>query len=411
MRILVLVLPAAGHINPTLAIVRELTLRGHEVVYYSTADFAEKITSTGAQFRPYPDIVIKDKQFDPRTPSDNMIRLSLDLLLIAEFLYDCLLPELVAEKWDLLFYDTVTPWGRFLGKELKLKTVVSIPTFAFNVRVTRLDFLFRWFLKLIFTSLHWLIVYEFHATRLRFIKKWNGLSLLELLTSHTDTNLVYTSRTFQPFEKDFDSRFHFIGTSLPKVLPHPTFPFHLIREAKKQNRPIFLISLGTLYNERFSFYQSCIRSHLKWLEKSSGPFPLVILSVGQKTNLETLGKLPEGLLAFNDIPQIELLPLVDVFLSHGGMNSTSESLRFGVPISFFPQIDEQRIVAKRTEVLGAGLLLTKKSIEKSEIIDSMMAIFLEPSYRFNAQKIGEALIIGESDKRGASLIEAALPQF
>ena len=43
-------IPAHGHTNPTLNVVRELTARGHRVVYYSYDDFREKIEDAGAEF-------------------------------------------------------------------------------------------------------------------------------------------------------------------------------------------------------------------------------------------------------------------------------------------------------------------------------------------------------------------------
>ena len=36
-------IPAHGHVNPTLPLVRELTARGHRVLYYNTEEFREKI--------------------------------------------------------------------------------------------------------------------------------------------------------------------------------------------------------------------------------------------------------------------------------------------------------------------------------------------------------------------------------
>ena len=43
-------IPAHGHTNPTLNVVRELVSRGHRVVYYSYDDFREKIEDAGAEF-------------------------------------------------------------------------------------------------------------------------------------------------------------------------------------------------------------------------------------------------------------------------------------------------------------------------------------------------------------------------
>ena len=43
-------IPAHGHTNPTLQVVRELTSRGHQVWYYSYEMMRQKIEETGAVF-------------------------------------------------------------------------------------------------------------------------------------------------------------------------------------------------------------------------------------------------------------------------------------------------------------------------------------------------------------------------
>ena len=45
-------IPAFGHTNPSIEVVREVTGRGHTVRYYSFADFREKIEGAGAAFIP-----------------------------------------------------------------------------------------------------------------------------------------------------------------------------------------------------------------------------------------------------------------------------------------------------------------------------------------------------------------------
>ncbi|MBQ5799543.1 MAG: glucosyltransferase, partial [Oscillospiraceae bacterium] len=43
-------IPAHGHTNPTLGVVRELVSRGHQVRYYSYNMMREKIEAAGATF-------------------------------------------------------------------------------------------------------------------------------------------------------------------------------------------------------------------------------------------------------------------------------------------------------------------------------------------------------------------------
>ncbi len=52
MKIMWFCIPAFGHTNPTVEVVRELTARGHNIRYYSFEQFRDKIEDTGAVFIP-----------------------------------------------------------------------------------------------------------------------------------------------------------------------------------------------------------------------------------------------------------------------------------------------------------------------------------------------------------------------
>ena len=56
-RIVFLSVPAYGHLNPVLPIVRELVRRGHEVTVFDEPPFAPVIEATGAKFVPYPPVM------------------------------------------------------------------------------------------------------------------------------------------------------------------------------------------------------------------------------------------------------------------------------------------------------------------------------------------------------------------
>lgn len=58
-------IPAHGHTNPTLGVVRELVERGHQVYYYSYNSFREKIEAVGATFVSCDDYDI-EQNLDPR---------------------------------------------------------------------------------------------------------------------------------------------------------------------------------------------------------------------------------------------------------------------------------------------------------------------------------------------------------
>jgi UDP:flavonoid glycosyltransferase YjiC (YdhE family) len=47
-------MPAYGHVNPTLPLVRELAQRGEHVVYFNAEEFQAQVERAGATFHAYP---------------------------------------------------------------------------------------------------------------------------------------------------------------------------------------------------------------------------------------------------------------------------------------------------------------------------------------------------------------------
>ncbi|OJT21086.1 hypothetical protein BO221_29910 [Archangium sp. Cb G35] len=52
MKFLFFLMPAQGHVTPSLPIARELIARGTEVTYYLTDEYASSVRRVGATFRP-----------------------------------------------------------------------------------------------------------------------------------------------------------------------------------------------------------------------------------------------------------------------------------------------------------------------------------------------------------------------
>ena len=139
--------------------------------------------------------------------------------------------------------------------------------------------------------------------------------------------------------------------------------------------------MGTVNNDLLPFYRACVTAF------ADSPYQ-VILSTGEQIDRSALGTLPDNITALPHVDQIAVLQKADVFLSHCGMNSASESLYFGVPLVLFPQTNEQGGVAARVAELGAGLKLEKAA----SILTAVDTVLQTPSYRANAQKIRESFL-------------------
>jgi NDP-glycosyltransferase len=175
--------------------------------------------------------------------------------------------------------------------------------------------------------------------------------------------LIFMPKEFQ-FEGDrFDDRFLFVGPSLIETPPE-RWPF----ETPATGKPLRVyISLGTLRNNEPGFYRLCFAAfnQREWQ---------VVMSVGDRIDVASLVPYADNFLVARSVQQTALLPNVDVFVTHGGLNSTMESLYFGVPLVVVPSIREQRLTAKRVQELGLGIVLEREILTPGNLGDSVLTV-------------------------------------
>ena len=98
-------IPAHGHTNPTLGVVRELIARGHEVWYYSYKIMQEKIESTGAKF-----VACDEYDMEQKLDPKDAVRVGKDLAFSTQLLVDT----------TLALDDMVMEHMKYLSKEVRL---------------------------------------------------------------------------------------------------------------------------------------------------------------------------------------------------------------------------------------------------------------------------------------------------
>lgn len=380
-------IPAHGHTNPTLEVVRELVDRGHQVWYYSYELFREKIQETGARF-------ISCDRFDREQglTKKERARISKDVGFSISVLADTTLnlDEMVMEDMkafrpDCIVADSMAVWGKFAALKLGVPLVSSTTTFAFNQYSARI-------MKQSPAQLFGLICSmprinrEIKRLQERGYPVKNLLSILQN-DNETDT-IVYTSKAFQPWAETFSDKYAFVG---PSIRPAKT-------QWVKEREKLVYISMGTVNNQLLKFYRNCVEA---FREREYE----VLISVGRETDPTLLGSLPEHIKAIPHVDQIAVLQQADVFLSHCGMNSVSESLYFGVPLVLYPQTAEQGGVARRVEELGAGRHLEKAT--PSTIFETVKGVMEEKCYRESAEKIAASFRNSGGAKEAADKIEQA----
>ena len=382
MKIVWFCIPAHGHTNPTLALVKELIESGHTIYYFSFDKFKEKIEKTGATY------ISCDKYDFEMEDKDNADRVGKDIAFSTELIVNTTLAldEMIANKIneikpDLIVSDSVAYWGKLTAQKYNIPYVSSTTTFAFNKSSSAYLNHGIWDL---FKMLFAMPKVNKQLKRLQ-EKGYPAKGILDIVQNDNDTNtIVYTSKYYQPCSETFSNKYCFIG---PSIRPIET-------KYNKTSKVTIYISMGTVVKNE-QIYQYCI-------EALSNTDYQVIISVGG--NNVKFNNLPNNIKVYDFVDQIAVLSISDIFITHCGMNSASEGLYFEVPLILCPQTNEQMAVAKRTEELGAGIWL-KNINNANTILNSVNEILNNPNYKYAATKISNSFKECKGVKAARQFIE------
>ena len=384
--IMVFCIPAHGHHNPTLPVVTELVKRGNRVRYYSFAEFREKIRQTGAEFIPcdefLPGLSPEQESALKRVSTTEM---SVTALRTTAKMDGFLREQVEQFRPDVILSDSVCFWGKLTARKYGIPLVVSTTTFAFNKHSSG-------YMKSSFSEIMDLILGSRRVkAELKALERYgyHEKSIMPLVQNDnfTDT-IVYATKKYQPCARTFSGHYAFVGPSL----------FCRQEPEKNRERPLVYIAMGTVINDRPDFYHRCV-------EALAGENLDVLISCGKSLDISALGTLPENVRVCPSVNQPEVLARANVFLTHCGMNSVSESLYMATPMVLFPQTNEQRAVARRAGELGAGVLLKSDGVQ--EIREAVLTVLENPEYARSAGNCSRDFRAAPGPEGAAEFIESA----
>jgi UDP:flavonoid glycosyltransferase YjiC (YdhE family) len=100
--------------------------------------------------------------------------------------------------------------------------------------------------------------------------------------------------------------------------------------------------------------------------------------------------LPENILLFAKVPQIELLKRASLFITHAGQNSTSETIQYGVPVIAIPLVGDQILCANRMCAdLGLGVQFDAMKLEVGKLADAIENVLTTESFREKTIELGK----------------------
>ena len=366
MKILFINLPYHGHVVPTIGLVQELIKQGCEVTYLMPFDWEEKVAESGAKFYGYKNHRQLSEQIKNAYAT----------------------AESIVEQFDFIIYEQFF----FLGKHLAEKYNKPVAR-IFTAPVTN-----EKLMKEFITSKGPLSIFKHKWIARAFTQDIaKGISMKtdnwldEIIYNPPELNLVYTLREYQPYESEFpEEQYKFLG---PSIYERKAESFDFV----KGINPVVYISLGTVIKGAVSFFQNC-------LEAFRDENIDVIISVGKNFDSRKLKNIPSNIHIYKSVSQLEVLNKADVFVTHGGMNSVSEALVYGVSMVVIPFVSDQPVNAQCIEKLGVGKRLEYSEVNKDTLKEYVQSVLLDADMKENIAKVQKLIRQAPGNQGGAEVI-------
>lgn len=372
--------PLTGHINPLLAVADDLIKKGHLVAWAGHADVVKQHIPASHHCYPLP---VYDNSFVDE--SWHKVR----GLESVKFFYEhfCLpmarvciepLEEIVDEMQpDVIVCDHQMIAGALVARKKNIPWVSSVTTTASILKL--LDVIDNWL-----------------AERLAELQLEAGFKRLVERPDFSDYGcVVFSSQALIGADKEyFDAPYHFVGPSINQKRQHVEFPWDELRSDKRK----ILISLGTVSRDR------CMRFYSVMVEALKDEDVQVIMVAPEEFQVDV----PENFIVRSRVPQLELLPHVNLVVSHAGHNTVCETLSNGKPLVVAPIRDDQSVIARQVVDCGAGLNLRFGKVSAKKAKDTILQVLEDNSYLLAAARIQKSFEPLRGSKQAVMVLESLL---
>lgn len=360
-----------GHINPTLGLVKKLTERSHHVDYFCDPQFAESVTTAGANWVGFGNKLIPFLENYHPTDRHPFFMLMECMLLYDEVALPEIIPLLKTSHYDMIISDSYFGGALFLKQMLQIPIVCSHSSFAIS-RTPVPD-------RMLVPGFHPQLDHCYQV--LKRICETHHIeepSLEQLFISKSELNIVYTTRNFNADPEVCEPNYLFAGPSLDRLQKTMT------TELARTHQKLIYISLGSINTNFIDFYKMCIAAF------KDADYD-VFMSIGTKCDITQLGKIPKNFTVDRFLPQLNILEQADLFITHAGFNSVNEALSFGVPMIALPLVNDQYMVAKRIASLQLGTAEDMKELSAELLKEKADLLISDTQIRQNCREMSREM--------------------
>jgi zeaxanthin glucosyltransferase len=217
----------------------------------------------------------------------------------------------------------------------------------------------------------------------------------------TISKLAWISQT--PHEFDFPSahwpaEFHHTGPFHDGKGRDPIdFPWQRLT-----GEPLIYASMGTILNGNVEVFRAIAAGVAKHKNVQ------LVLSIGDQLEPEQIGRVPKNAIIVKRAPQLELLKMASVCVTHSGLNTVLESLAQGVPQVAIPVTFEQPGIAARIAYHKTGVVTSLEKLTPDHLSRLIGEVISNPAYLANARRMQKAIADSNGLSVACDLIEQSL---
>lgn len=357
MNILVVCVPAAGHLNPLLPLVEALVAQGDRVVVATGTDPGGAVARSGAEF-----CQAGKGEMDWFATFQSRVRGFPGDGLAPERINYYFIPRLFADIAAADMIDDVVACGRQLAPDL-----VLYETYAFAGPLAA-DLLGV-------PGIHHLIgpmlphaVLELANDALCPLWRSFGRDAPSYGGIYRGITIEVSPPSFETLRIPSGERLALRPAPLPEREPIASSP------------PLVYVTLGTFFGGNLDVFRTVLAGlATEALE--------VVVTVGADQDPGALAPAPENARVERFIPQAELLPRCSAVIHHGGSGTMFGSLAHGVPQVVIPQGADNFLNGDLVAGAGAGKVLIPGEVTPERVRDAVRSVLEEASYADAARRL------------------------